>query len=62
MHSLVHDWNDEPSVAVWRQELQIYEVVDQAIPVAVGQVDGGAHHGLPVWGGDLSHQAKVQKS
>lgn len=47
-HSLVHDWNDETPVAVRRQELQIYEVVDEAIPVAVGQVDGGAHHGLSV--------------
>ena len=48
IHSLVHDWNDESPVAVGRQELQIYEVVDEAIPVSVGQVDGGAHHGLAV--------------
>ena len=47
-HSLVHHWNDETPVAVGRQELQIYEVIDEAIPVAVGQVDGGADHGLPV--------------
>lgn len=47
-NSLVHDWNDETPVAVGRQELQIYEVIDEAIPVAVGQVDSGAHHGLPV--------------
>lgn len=48
IHSLVHDCNDETPVAVGRQELQIYEVVDEAIPVSVGQVDGGAHHGLAV--------------
>ena len=48
IHSLVHDWNDETPIAVRRQELQIDEVIDEAIPVAVGQVDGGADHGLPV--------------
>lgn len=48
MHSLVHDRNDETPVAVWRQELQVYKVIDEAVPVSVGQVDGGTHHGLPI--------------
>ena len=33
---LVHDWNDEAPVTVWWQELQVYEVIDQAVPIPVG--------------------------
>ena len=45
---LVHDWNDETPVAVGRQELQVYEVIDEAVPVSVGQVNCGTDHGFSV--------------
>ena len=56
---LVHDRDDEPPVAAGRQELKGNEVVDEPIPVPVGQMYGGTDHGLPVSLRDLGHQPKV---
>jgi hypothetical protein len=60
--NLVHDRDDDAAVAVGGQEVEVDKVVDERRPVAVGEVDGGRHHGLPVGGGHLSDEAKVQQA
>lgn len=59
---LVHDRNDDTAVAVRRQKSQRHKIADEGVPVPVAQVDGRAHHGLPVLSWNLCHQPKIQES
>ncbi len=54
MNSLVHDRDDQTPVAAGRKKLKSNEVIDEPIPVPVGQVYGGTDHSFPVSFWDLS--------